>query len=74
MAVRMRFMVIQTLSFGFRTRSIHLFDCDPHERPDPSASSSMPPCAVPQSIPRHGYEWILVLRRWSFELIGTLMR
>ena len=69
MTVRVRFMIIQTLSFGFRTRSIHLFDCDPHERPNPSAPSYMP-----QSILRQGYEPTSVFRRWSFGFIGALMR
>ena len=64
MTVRVRFMVIQTLSFGFWTQSIHLFDWDPHERPNPSAQSNMLSCAVPQS----------VLGQCSFVFTGTLMQ
>lgn len=41
MPVRMRFMVLQALSFRFRTRSIHLFDWNPHGRPNPSVRWNM---------------------------------
>ena len=71
MTMRMRFMVLQTLSFRFRTGSIHRFDWDPHERPYPSAPSKIPASVVPPSIPRQGNEPVVVHGQWSFGLIGT---
>lgn len=52
MTVGTRFMIIQSLSFEIVTRSIHLFDCDPHEQPGPSALLSMRLSAVPRCITR----------------------